>query len=135
MNEKTGTIAELWDGHNLKCTFRRTVSECLGRVLLEIVQLASNITLNGEEDALIWRFTSNGIYSSQSMYRVVNFPGVRPIFLPSIWSLSAFFFLWLLFKNKTLTRDSLAKKQKVNNKTCIFCEELETSQHLFLIVW
>jgi hypothetical protein len=41
------------------------------------------------------------------------------------------FFLWLLFKNETLTRDNLAKKQNVNDKTCLFCEELETCHHLF----
>jgi hypothetical protein len=29
VNEKTGTIAELWDGECLKCTFRRTVNQKL----------------------------------------------------------------------------------------------------------
>jgi hypothetical protein len=32
VNEKSGTIAELWDGCNLKCTFRRIVNERLGRI-------------------------------------------------------------------------------------------------------
>jgi hypothetical protein len=32
VNEKTSTIAEMCDGHNLKCTFKRTVNERLGRV-------------------------------------------------------------------------------------------------------
>jgi hypothetical protein len=63
VNEKTSTIAELWDGHNLKCTFKRTMSERLGRVWLEIVQLASTIIFSEEEDALIWSFSSNGIYT------------------------------------------------------------------------
>jgi hypothetical protein len=67
VNEKTGTVAELWDGQNLRCTFRRTVSERLGRVWMEVVQLASTITFSDEEDALIWKFTSNGVYSSQSL--------------------------------------------------------------------
>jgi hypothetical protein len=30
-NEKTSIVADLWDGQTLKCTFRRTVSEHLGR--------------------------------------------------------------------------------------------------------
>ncbi|WVZ98403.1 hypothetical protein U9M48_043853 [Paspalum notatum var. saurae] len=29
VNEKSGTVADLWDGENLKCTFRRTVSDAL----------------------------------------------------------------------------------------------------------
>jgi hypothetical protein len=87
VNEKSGTIAELWDGCNLKCTFRRTVNERLGRIWLEILQLASTISFSDEENALIWKFTSNDIYSSQSLYKIVNFRGIKPIYLPIIWSL------------------------------------------------
>jgi hypothetical protein len=41
------------------------------------------------------------------------------------------FFLWLLSNNKNLTRDNLAKRQQVDDKTCPFCGELESSLHLF----
>jgi hypothetical protein len=135
VNEKTSTIAEMCDGHNLKCTFKRTVNERLGRVWLEIVQLASTIIFSEEEDALIWSFTSNGVYTSQSLYRVINFRGVKPVYTPSVWSLKipprVQFFLWLLPKNKNLTRDNLAKRQKVENMMCLFCEELESCNHVF----
>jgi hypothetical protein len=135
VNEKTSTIADLWDGRDLKCTFRRTVNSRLGRTWQEIVQIASTIVFSEEEDALIWKFSSNGIYSSQSLYKVINFRGVMPVHIPKIWSLhippSVQFFLWLLFKNKALTRDNLAFRQHVEDKTCFFCSELETSQHLF----
>lgn len=40
-------------------------------------------------------------------------------------------FLWLLTKNKVLTRDNLSIKRKVEDKTCLFCCELETVNHLF----
>jgi uncharacterized membrane protein (UPF0182 family) len=40
------------------------------------------------------------------------------------------FFLWLVSKNKILTRDNLAKRQEVNDKTCVFCTELETVNHI-----
>ena len=40
------------------------------------------------------------------------------------------FFLWLLSKNKVLTRDNLAKRQKVDTESCLFCNEHETAQHL-----
>jgi hypothetical protein len=29
VNEKTGTVRDLWDGVNLRCTFRRTVGDRL----------------------------------------------------------------------------------------------------------
>ena len=73
VNEKNSTIADLWDGNELKCTFRRTVSPTLSRKWLEVVQLASTIELTGGEDNLIWQFTSDGFFTSQSMYKVISF--------------------------------------------------------------
>jgi hypothetical protein len=135
VNEKTSTIEDLWDGNNLKCTFRKTVNERLGRIWLEVVQLASTIRVSEEEDALIWSFSSNGVYTSRSLYRVINFRDVRPVYTPSVWALKipprVLFFLWLLSKNKTLTRDNLAKRQKVENLMCLFCEEMESCNHIF----
>lgn len=33
--------------------------------------------------------------------------------------------------NKSLTRDNLAKRRHVDDLTCVFCNELESIQHLF----
>jgi hypothetical protein len=50
-------------------------------------------------------------------------------------------FLWLLVNNKVLTRDNLAKRKMVDDKTCLFCNEDESVVHLFLcccvaqIIW
>jgi hypothetical protein len=40
-------------------------------------------------------------------------------------------FRWLLANNKTLVRDNLAKRRNLNDKTCVFCSELESVNHLF----
>jgi hypothetical protein len=37
-------------------------------------------------------------------------------------------FLWLLSKNKVMTRDNLAIRRKVEDPSCLFCYEL---RHLF----
>lgn len=50
VNEKRRTILELWDGTNLKCSFRRNVSEALYKSWLEVVELMSTIQLIDEED-------------------------------------------------------------------------------------
>jgi hypothetical protein len=80
-------------------------------------------------------FSINGIYSSQSLYKIINNRGVLPIFVSAVWSLKVppriHFFLWLLSKNKNLTRDNLQKRREVRDKTCLFCAELETCNHLF----
>jgi hypothetical protein len=112
------------------------VDSRLGKIWLEIVQLASTIQFtDDDDDALVWKFTSDGIYTSQSLYKVINFRGITPVHIPKIWDLHVpprvQFFLWLLGKNKVLTRDNLAKRQKVEDSTCLFCKENESSQHLF----
>lgn len=73
IHEQSGTIAELWDGTNLKYTFRRGVDQRLMNMWLEIIQLASTIIFTDEEDSLIWKFNSSGTYSSQSLYKIINF--------------------------------------------------------------
>jgi hypothetical protein len=40
-------------------------------------------------------------------------------------------FLWLLANNKVLTRDNLAKRRNVDDKTCLICKEYETVYRLF----
>lgn len=54
MNEKGKTIADLWDGKFLKCTFRRNMFEELYQSWLEIVELVATILLVDEEDEMIW---------------------------------------------------------------------------------
>lgn len=135
VNEQNATIAELWDGENLRCTFRRTVNERIMNLWNEIVQIASTISFKDEEDSLIWQYSSSGGFSSQSLYRIVNFRGVQQVFAPAIWKLSipprVHIFLWLLSKNKTLTRDNVAKRKYIEDKSFLFCSEMETIIHLF----
>jgi len=101
----------------------------------EIIQLASTIVFSDEEDSLIWTFNSRGVYSSQSLYKVINFRGVKSIHVPAVWNLKVpprvHFFLWLFSKNKVLTRDNLGLRRKVNDPSCLFCSEKESVNHLF----
>jgi hypothetical protein len=76
-----------------------------------------------------------GKYSIQSLYDVINNRCIRQIFTPVMWKISVplrvHVFLWLLANNKTLTRDNLAKRKNLDDKTCLFCNELESVSHLF----
>ncbi|WVZ97911.1 hypothetical protein U9M48_043413 [Paspalum notatum var. saurae] len=125
---------KLWNGINLKCTFRRLFIGDLMRVWEEVVQLASTIVFKGDEDSLIWQFSSNGVYSSQSLYKAINFRGISQVHSPAVWSPKIppriHFFLWLLSQNKVLTRDILAKRREVSDDRCLLCSEKESVQHL-----
>jgi hypothetical protein len=58
-----------------------------------------------------------------------------PVHVSAVWGLKVpsrvQFFLWLLSKNKVLTRDNLSIRRHVEDKSCLFCCELETVNHLF----
>jgi hypothetical protein len=61
LNEKNKSIAELWDGQELKCTFRRNVSEELYQVWLDVVEILSTISLSDDEVEMIWLFNSSAL--------------------------------------------------------------------------
>jgi hypothetical protein len=110
INEHGKSIAELWDSSTLKCTFRRNISETLYQSWLEIVELASTIQLTDDEDEMVWQFTLKGVYSSQSLYKIINFRGIKQVHVSADWGLKisprVYIFLWLLINNRVLTRDS-----------------------------
>jgi hypothetical protein len=135
VNEHNKSIQELWDGTNLKCTFRRTVDHRLLQRWYDLKSIAESLYLNDEENSVIWKFETKGVYSVSSLYAIVNFRGVMPVHIPAVWRVKVqprvHVFLWLLANNKLLTRDNLAKKQHVPNHSCVFCSETETIMHLF----
>jgi hypothetical protein len=97
------TIEQAWDGVNLKFTFHRTVDTRLWNHQQEIVQIASGLTLNEDEDSMIWKITSYDIFSVQSLYATINDCGVRQVYTLVVWKLSIpprlHIFLWLLANN------------------------------------
>jgi hypothetical protein len=50
----------------------------------EVVEIAKTIIFSNEEDRLIWKYESNGVYSSKSLYATINFRGVQPVYLPAV---------------------------------------------------
>ena len=134
-NQQTKTISELWDGVELRCDFRRTFNEEMMAKWGEIRGIAESIHFTEEDDQMIWKYESNGIYSSKSMYAIVNFRGVKPVFLPSLWDLKipprVQVFLWLFSQNKIMTRDNLRKRGIPKKLECEMCTEIETVYHLF----
>jgi hypothetical protein len=83
---------------------------------LEILELVATVQLSEEEDEMIWQFTSSGVYSSQSLYKIINFRGIKTVHVSAVWKIKILprvhFFLWLLINNRVLTRDNLAKRGK-----------------------
>jgi hypothetical protein len=71
---------------------------------------------------------------------VISNRGIKQVFTQVMWKIRVpsriHIFLWLLANNKTLTRDNLAKRREVEDGSCLFCIEQESTKHLFLsVVW
>jgi hypothetical protein len=100
----------------------------------ELVSIVETLELSDVDDEVIWQYNSSGIYSSKSLYAVINFRGVTPVFISSMWGLRVppriHFFLWLMSKNKFL-KSSNQGKRRVEDRTCLFCSEIENIAHLF----
>jgi hypothetical protein len=134
-HEQNLSIAEAWDGTQLRISFRRCFDHDLMVKWFEIVQIAQTLSQNDKQDTLIWMIEANGLFSVKSMYVIINFRGVTPVNIHSVWKIKVppkiHFFLWLIAHNKLLTRDNLSKRQHVDDLTCLFCNEEETCNHLF----
>jgi hypothetical protein len=134
-NEQHCTIESVLDGVDLKITFRGVVSPDLYNRWLNLVNLVASVSFFEDGDALVWMFHLSGIYSVKYLYAIVNNGGVVPVHKPSVWRLVVrpriHIFLWFLANNNTLTRDNLNKRFHVEDRTCLFCSELESVDHLF----
>jgi hypothetical protein len=134
VNEQNKLVVDLWDGVNLKCTFHRCVDRRLFLQWEELVNLVATIDFPDKDDALIWQHHSIGLYSSQTLYSIINFRGVVHVYVPSVWKLTVpprvQFLLWLLSKNKLLTRDNIEKRRTLDDNTCVFCSEPESARHI-----
>jgi hypothetical protein len=53
VNGQNRTIREIWDGTNLKCTFRRRVNRRVFDLWEVVCVIAENLVLSGEDDELI----------------------------------------------------------------------------------
>jgi hypothetical protein len=129
------TVVDLWDGQQLKCDFRRAFTPHMMELWFELVEIAQTITFSEEEDQPIWKYESKGVYSSKSLYVVINFRGIQHVFLPSVWDLKipprVQIFLWILFQNKIMTRDNLRHRGIQKLLGCELCSEIEFVKHLF----
>ena len=79
--------------------------------------VVEGISLLNEQDQIIWSFSSNGKFSVQSLYDVINHIGVMPVYVHAVWKLQipprVQILLWLLANNMFLSIDNLAKHIEV----------------------
>ena len=114
-----GRLADIWVGQQVKLTFRRTFDDNMLEKWLELEEIVKSVVYKPGGDALVWVYNSNGIYSTSSLYTIINFRGVQPVFIPAVWKIivppKVHIFLWLLSNNKLIRVDNLAEKVSINH--------------------
>lgn len=93
--------------------------------------------LEGENDSLVWRKDSKGLFSVKSFYNCLS--PIGNSFLPAkvTWVSSVptkvAFFCWLVGSNKCLTLDRLAHRGWNVPNRCVLCkQDAEIVDHLFI---
>jgi hypothetical protein len=66
--------------------------------------VVENLVLNDETDSLVWCYNKSGVYSTKSLYAIINYKRVKPVYVPAVWKVvvppKIQLFLWLLSHNK-----------------------------------
>ena len=83
-NQTGVPLASVWNGVEVKLTFRRNFSEEMMERWYELTEIISSVVYNNDGDALVWQYESNEEYSTQSLYDIVDFIGVIPAFIPTV---------------------------------------------------
>jgi hypothetical protein len=134
-NEKTKIVAKVWSEGEIRLSFRRAFSESMMQSWGELVSVVEQVNLKDGPDSLVWVWDRSGVYSSHLFYAIINYRGIKPVYIPAIWKVGVppkfQLFLWLLSHNKLATMDNLKKRGLDKPEQCCFCSKKESTVHLF----
>ncbi|KAJ4804331.1 RNA-directed DNA polymerase (reverse transcriptase)-related family protein [Rhynchospora pubera] len=133
---KDCSLQEVVLTHGSILHFSRSLNGILRQEWHELTTILHNTCLKNEDDTMNWRWETNGIYTSHSLYQFLNFGGV-PNHLSNIWwelkvPVKIQVFMWLVMHDKILSKHNLSKKGWPGDVSCCCCGDVETTTHLFL---
>lgn len=119
-------------GWNL--TFRRWLDEAHQEKLRKMIDMLVPCALSNNRDQPKWPCEKNGKFSVNSQYKALcegesedRNKRLRKAKIP----LKIKIFMWLIKMNAILTRDNFARKRWKGDKSCSFCANPESIEHLF----
>jgi hypothetical protein len=132
-SDKDITVYKVMSSNFEALSFRRRMTGNLQELFDELVALCSKFNLSSQEDKPIWRlgnkgFTVNYLYKKNSLDQIkVPYRFLWKSKLPQKIKV----FLWLVIRNKILTKDNLRKRNWKGSDECCFCGGMESIDHLF----
>jgi hypothetical protein len=115
--------------------------------VLDLWEKIREVQISAEtEDSWSWRWESNGIFSTKSVYHAHFATSIYYDATESIWNSSASIkwklAAWIFLQGRLWTADRLAKRGLPHHDKCVFCNfSSEDAHHLFLgcavvkIIW
>ena len=130
-------IAEAFVNSSWQLLFTRQLTGILysewHNLLTHLQNFVPNLTM---PDTLYWRWSSVGKFTVHSFYQWLEFGGIKNITFKTIWlskmPLKIKIFLYLLKRDKILTKGNLIKRGWQGDPSCPFCGEFESTDHLFV---
>jgi hypothetical protein len=96
-------------------------------------RMCSDIHLSQEIDRVNWSLDKNG-FSTKSLYNRISCEGVKVPYR-FLWKIKIphkiKIFLWLIIKNRILSKENLIKRSWSGVSDCVFCGLFESTKHLF----
>jgi hypothetical protein len=119
---------------NWRPSFRRWLHEDLQCQLRRLHDIVYRYGINSVNDRAVWEWEKSSIFTVKSIYKHLCSQDFGPNF-KMIWKakipLKIKIFMWLVSQNVILTKDNLVKRKWKGSNSCAFCNENESSQHLF----
>lgn len=103
-----------------------------------LMESVDAMALTNRQDEVRWRWTRSEVFSVKSLYLFLQDGGVVVKRYDRTWKMRSLLkvkiFVWLVLKNKVLTKDNLMKRGWSGDESCVFClEDTETVNHLFAV--
>ena len=130
-------MATVFSNSNLDIKFRRQLTGIYREEWLSLKQKFLHFTLSSNlEDKLIWRWATDARFTVHSFYKWLEYGGIPNTEFEILWKshipLKIKIFMCLVCRDKILTKQNLHIKGWQGDLSCVFCDQIETIDHLFV---
>ncbi|TVU30641.1 hypothetical protein EJB05_22272, partial [Eragrostis curvula] len=131
--QKSGSVAKFANS-SWRLEFTRWLDEQLQNQLSEIRNILCTVSLSDADDMPKWLWEGSGKFSVKSMYDKLCTDELEARFR-IIWNaklpLKIKIFMWQMYHEATLTKDTMLRKNWHADAKCAFCDQDENIEHLF----
>jgi hypothetical protein len=100
--------------------------------MVSFTNIFFHFTLSDQlEYRIIWRWSTNDNFTVHSFYKWLEYGGMPNSKFSTIWKshipLKIKIFLWLVRKDKILSKTNLVSKGWQGDTKCVFCDQIEST--------